>query len=299
MAQKSDNLLMLVDDEIQTLQALERVFKNKFRVVSFQDPTKALESLSNYNVNLLDSPAIVLADYNLAGKSGLDFLEEIRSLLPNTIRCLFSGELGSVEISRALKAGVIHRFFQKPWDNENLKLHMQECLQLHEYLREATADPLTGLLNRKGFLERLHIEMERASRHRRPLGLLMLDLDQFKQVNDIQGHQAGDNLVLEVTQTLKSTLRNIDLISRYGGDEFLVALPDTDASNTTLIAERIRAKVGSINAGLPGFSVSIGVTFLSDRAITPTHFIQEADEALYQAKNRGKNRVEVYQVRSR
>jgi diguanylate cyclase (GGDEF)-like protein len=294
MAQNSDALLMLVDDEIQTLQALERVFKNRFRVVSFQDPKKALASLGHHDANIVDGPAIVLADYHLGRNSGLDFLADIRSVLPHAIRCLFSGEMGSAAISKALQTGVIHRFFQKPWDNETLRLHMQECLQLHEFLREATTDPLTGLLNRKGLLERLHIEMERAERHYRPLSLLMMDLDQFKQVNDSHGHQAGDRLVVDVAETLKATLRNIDLISRYGGDEFLVVLPDTDAKNTLMIAERLRAKVGSLDTGIPDFSVSIGVTFLSDRAITPAHFIQEADEALYQAKNRGKNRVETY-----
>ncbi len=301
MDQISDSLLMLVDDELSTLQALERVFKNQFRVIAFQDPDVALQQLiAQFQTS--EGPAIILADYSLPQQTGLSFLAEVRNRWPQTIRCLFSGQMNPLEISSALKSGVIHRFFQKPWDNENLRLHMIECLQLHYLLRQATSDDLTQLLNRKGLLEHLEIEIERSHRHQRPLTLMMLDLDEFKSINDIMGHQAGDQTVIEVAGVLKTTLRNIDLISRYGGDEFVVVLPDTDLNSASLVAERIRTKIEALSGKPEGFSVSIGLTLfganhksdIRPERISAATLIHQADTAMYQAKNLGKNKVRIY-----
>ena len=289
MGQNPDSILMLIDDEIATLQALERIFKSDFKVLSFQSPDQALAHLHRFQNS--DGPAIVLSDFNLPNLSGLDFLAEVRSRWPQTIRCLFSGQMSSLEISQALRNGVIHRFFQKPWDNETLRLHMIECLQLHGFLIQAKNDSLTQLLNRKGLLDQLEIEIERSHRHQRPLALMLLDIDQFKMINDQLGHHAGDLTVIEVAEVLKSTLRNIDLISRYGGDEFIVVLPDTNESAALLIADRIRTKIEALSQRTQTISVSIGISLLGTEKLVGPELIKRADNAMYQAKSLGKNRV--------
>ncbi|HZH89900.1 MAG TPA: diguanylate cyclase [Pyrinomonadaceae bacterium] len=161
-------------------------------------------------------------------------------------------------------------------------------------------DPLTGLLNRRYLEERLGEEFERSKRHRFPMSFLMIDIDNFKEYNDRNGHQAGD-LALEITaQCLKSALRSADVASRYGGEEFSILLPQTSATEALVIAERIRSRVEKSSyphgENQPGGSitVSIGVSAFGPKLETPSGIIGAADHALYVAKSRGKNCVVSY-----
>lgn len=161
-------------------------------------------------------------------------------------------------------------------------------------------DPLTGLLNRRYLEERLGEEFERSKRHRFPMSFLMIDIDNFKEYNDRNGHQAGD-LALEITaQCLKSALRSADVASRYGGEEFSILLPQTSATEALVIAERIRSRVEKSSyphgESQPGGSitVSIGISAFGPKLETPSSIIGAADHALYVAKSRGKNCVVSY-----
>lgn len=161
-------------------------------------------------------------------------------------------------------------------------------------------DSLTGLLNRRYLEERLGEELERSKRHRFPMSFLMIDIDNFKEYNDRNGHQAGD-VALEVTaQCLKSALRSEDVASRYGGEEFSVLLPQTSLSEAHVIAERIRRRVERTSfehrEDQPGgaVTVSIGISSFAPKVDSPESIIGAADQALYLAKSRGKNRIEAY-----
>jgi diguanylate cyclase (GGDEF)-like protein len=161
-------------------------------------------------------------------------------------------------------------------------------------------DPLTGLLNRRYLEERLSEELERSKRHRFAMSFLMIDIDDFKNYNDRNGHQAGD-LALEMTaQCLKSALRSTDVAARYGGEEFSILLPQTNISEALVIADRIRRRVERTHyphgkaQPLGAVTVSIGISSFGPNLDTPASIIHAADRALYLAKNRGKNCIDSF-----
>ena len=166
---------------------------------------------------------------------------------------------------------------------------------------EARVDALTGLLNRRGFEERLDLELARARRDRTWLTVVRFDLDHFKQVNDSYGHAAGDRLLAWLGATITEHIRGVDAAARVGGDEFVVILPDTDAADGEAFAERIRRMVTRGGAGeLDGLDISVTAGVAS--ALAPTssrQLLEDADRALYRAKSAGRNRVAGAAVESR
>lgn len=172
-------------------------------------------------------------------------------------------------------------------------MSMQQAAEA-ELRRLASTDPLTGALNRRSFLSAAKAELDRATRYQAPLSVAMLDIDHFKRVNDNFGHAAGDLCLAELVTTLRGELRSSDLISRYGGEEFALLLPETAGDPALALADRIRARVASkpVAAGDMrfGYTVSIGVAAL-EPGLTIDETLAHADSALYRAKNTGRNRV--------
>ena len=166
-----------------------------------------------------------------------------------------------------------------------------------EVQRLATTDPLTGLANRRVFEQRLMEEARRARRYRRPLALIMADLDRFKVYNDTFGHPAGDAVLQEVASLLQANVRKTDLVARYGGEEFAILLPETSAAGALAVAEKIRVAVENHpfprRETLPGgrLTISLGIAAFPEEVDEPEALIQYADEALYRAKALGGNRV--------
>jgi two-component system cell cycle response regulator len=160
-------------------------------------------------------------------------------------------------------------------------------------------DPLTGLFNRRHFDHRLHQELQRARRDGRPCSVMLVDLDNFKTVNDSEGHDAGDQVLRCVSHVLRSSLRATDEIARIGGDEFAVVLPNTDFENAMqVVGKRLIDRTESCRQELAetgldvSVSVSIGMTtFYAANPITPAEVLKKADEALYMAKAAGKNAI--------
>ncbi len=159
----------------------------------------------------------------------------------------------------------------------------------------ATIDEMTGLYNRRHFIERFQAEMSRASRYRAELSFLILDVDLFKDVNDRHGHLLGDVVLRQFSEILRHMTRQIDLVGRLGGEEFAVCLPETGREQALLLAERLREAIAQAMFGLPDqpFSVtaSIGATEATEADRTFSEIFHRADRALYQAKNAGRNRV--------
>jgi diguanylate cyclase (GGDEF)-like protein/PAS domain S-box-containing protein len=170
-----------------------------------------------------------------------------------------------------------------------------ERKRLEDHTKELAAiDPLTGAYNRRKGDELLAVEFGRLARYRRPFAVLMMDIDHFKSVNDRFGHAAGDAVLCALVQTCRNALRSIDMVMRWGGEEFLVVLPDTDATQATSTAERLRAAVAAMEVAPPGdpiirFTVSIGVALPTSDI--PSELLSRSDEALYAAKAGGRNQV--------
>ncbi len=157
----------------------------------------------------------------------------------------------------------------------------------------ASTDELTALLNRREMKYRSTLVLEQAARSRQSVGLLMLDIDHFKRINDTFGHLEGDRVLKQLGQLLKGFGRQTDLISRFGGEEFLLMLPDTSKSDTLLFCQRLHKLIKQIKVGDSALKASIGVSISTDK-VSFTDLFSQADNALYKAKTLGRNRTEVY-----
>jgi diguanylate cyclase (GGDEF)-like protein len=171
-----------------------------------------------------------------------------------------------------------------------------------ELTKLTITDPLTGVLNRRYLYDRLKDEVARSERHGHQLSLLMLDLDGFKQCNDTFGHLFGDRILKGIAETLLSTVRSIDIVARYGGDEFMIILPETAEPVAVEIAERLRNNVAkqsvrpedTAGSGPSTLTASIGIVCYPVHGKTIEGLLENVDKALYHAKNKGKNRIEVF-----
>lgn len=163
--------------------------------------------------------------------------------------------------------------------------------------RMATTDALTGANNRHQFFLMAHQEFNKAKRYGHPLGVIMLDIDYFKSINDNHGHQTGDEVLQALAATARETLRQTDIFGRLGGEEFAAVLPETDEDNARNVAERLRTELANLAVAskdeLISFTVSVGVTILGEEDETLEEVLNRADESLYKAKRGGRNRVVV------
>jgi diguanylate cyclase (GGDEF)-like protein len=177
-----------------------------------------------------------------------------------------------------------------------------QSLRIPGLQEEARTDPKTGLANMKHFSEACAMEIDRATRFRRPLCVLMADLDHLREINNTRGHLAGDQVIRRVAEAIRRAVREYDLAARFGGDEFAVLMPESTLPDAVVVADRIRREVESLSdtttAGQPiPATVSIGVAQFPRDGRTATDLLQAADRAVYQAKAFGRNRVFVFEDR--
>lgn len=172
--------------------------------------------------------------------------------------------------------------------------------QLHQEVKQqAITDGLTGLHNFRYIKGRLEEEIKRAQRFKRPLALIMVDVDDFKKFNDTYGHPEGNKALKSLANILSFNIREVDIVARYGGEEFIIILPEANREEVEKIAERIRSEVEKFNFAdeknhsKRKITISLGITSCFQENITPQGLVQKVDQALYQAKGKGRNRVEV------
>ena len=182
-------------------------------------------------------------------------------------------------------------------NHELLKVQKELAQRNSDLERLAYRDTLTGLLNRRSILEKLHEWLHHVRRYKGRLAVAMLDIDHFKQVNDLRGHRVGDTVLAEMAGIMRRSVRQTDFVGRYGGEEFLIVLPRTDAAGAAKMAERVRVAVqGTPMRAMdgPDFSttVSLGVAEYCD-CDDEDSLVGRADAALYRAKELGRNRVEL------
>ena len=190
--------------------------------------------------------------------------------------------------------------------NQRLELHLdgqKRNVDLHlQVSRQAVTDELTGLANHGRFQELLGAEMERVRRYHHPIGLIMLDIDDFKSINDTHGHQQGDVVLKRVARVVADSSRDADVPARYGGEEMALILPHTDLEGAYAIAERVRGAVEGLriprmdDQGVLRISASLGVAATTDGF--KDALIADADGALYEAKRSGKNRTARAKIRA-
>jgi len=250
-----------------------------------------------------ESPNLIISDWMMPRMDGLALCREIRNMEKSEyiyfIILTTKGE--KKDIIEGLEAGA-DDFLTKPFNPEELKYRIrigERIINLERRILElANTDPLTGLLNRRAFLERMEQEMSRAQREKKPLSLILADIDHFKSVNDTYGHQIGDLVLQRFVGQLTTSTRPYDFLGRYGGEEFVVCLPGGDGLQAASVSERIRRQVEDMEIMLPDDSRSIRITASFGTASNSIEsgknvdlLIKRADDALYLAKDKGRNCV--------
>lgn len=248
-------------------------------------------------------PSILVSDWMMPRMDGLTLCRKIRGLenahYIYVILLTTKGE--KRDIIEGLEAGA-DDFLTKPFNHEELKYRIrigERIINLEQrILQMANTDPLTGLLNRRAFMDRMTQETDRAHRNETPLSFLLTDIDHFKQVNDTYGHQVGDLVLQCFAKTLTRTVRPYDFLGRYGGEEFVICMPGATEPQTEIAAERLRKEVEEMEIIRPDTSdlirvtASFGTATCRMRSREPVDaLIKRADDALYRAKSQGRNRV--------
>jgi two-component system cell cycle response regulator len=242
----------------------------------------------------------IVVDLYMPGATGLEVVERAQKLDPN-IQAIILTASASVETAvEALRAGV-YDYMTKPFESmaafelaltralEHRRLIEENARLFAEVQRLAVTDPVTGLFNRHKLNEVLDLEVERARRYGRPLSLIMLDIDDMKKINDTFGHPAGDQALRRVAQAIRSQVRRVDLPTRYGGDEFMIVLPEAKAEEAEAIARRIGTEIARGAFDGVQLSASAGVTAWRPEFATVEDFVRAVDQSLYQDK-RGETR---------
>lgn len=303
----SGGRILVIDDDREEAMALAHDLASEHRPVIETDPAKALQSARG---------PIDLAVINV-GSTSFDALRLVAGLRSgdHSRQAPILAVVNPSDRSRLLKAldlGV-NDLLPQPFDPLELRVRVRALIRRKryaDYLRDTVAqsmelaviDPLTGLNNRRYMMGQLDALFERLAPGIEPVALLMLDIDHFKHVNDTWGHVLGDEVLREVAVRLAASVRAIDLPCRYGGEEFVVVMPGTRLSDAARVAERIREEISgkvfvSGDQEIP-VSVSVGVSASDGAEDRPESLLRRADEALYEAKSAGRNRVVIHTPRS-
>jgi len=296
--------LLVVDDDALLRRSLNlQLTRAGYEVHEAEDGQTAWEMI------LRDGYRFVITDWNMPGVSGPELVRRIRQAetAGYTYIMMLTAHIERLDVVAGLEAGA-DDYLTKPFDMDELRARVAigaRILALESRLKEslssveelAVRDSLTGLFNRRAFDARLTDEVQRAVRYQRPLSLLMIDIDHFKLYNDQHGHPQGDALLRELSTLFLSCVRSTDYVTRYGGEEFAIILPETNSANALAVAGTILDRVCrhpfAFRETQPGGSltVSIGVAGHDDHQLDEAQLLLAADQALYLAKAAGRNRV--------
>jgi two-component system chemotaxis response regulator CheY len=299
---------LIVEDEPEFRLLLSLLLrKNEYEVVEAMDGQTAWDILQRERIPL------VLTDWVMPQMHGPELIRKIRSAnFPYyTYIILLTARTAHQDVVDGLRSGA-DDYLVKPFDSEELGARLtiaERIIGLEARLREtldqmralALKDSLTGILNRRAILETAEDELERAHREHSSLSILMCDLDHLKSINDRFGHAAGDQALKLAIDSVVKNLRQYDHVGRWGGDEFLIILPNTEMDEAYQIAERLRLTIERVEMDLEGkdelgLRMSLGVTSTSTQNnLNLDMLVKQADVALYLAKNNGKNQVRIYQ----
>ena len=297
--------VLVVDDDASVVRMLEIGLADEYLVVSVVQPTKALDEFQAAN------PDVVITDIVMPGISGFDILRRVKEINQLVEVILLTGELPdkAKPAVNALHSGA-HDYLLKPVKIRELKTAIQRALSkqrqqmenkhnLKELLRRANTDYLTGLSNRHQFQTQFQQEFERSERYERCLSCVIVDIDDFKAINDDYGHYAGDQVLQRLGELLRTHFRSSDLKCRYGGEEFVLALPEANAEVAAIVAEKLRRLVSKDSFAFAEpplhITASLGIATCSMRNFSSAEdLIHAADLALLRAKREGRNCVRAH-----
>jgi diguanylate cyclase (GGDEF)-like protein len=301
--------ILIAEDENVSRMVLAKALANHgYEVLQAQDGLEAWAIFQDEKEDI----HIAILDWQMPGMDGIELCQKIKNAsLSHYVYIIFlTGKRDIENIVEGLETGA-DDYLPKPFDKRELLSRLKVGLRLIEFERAlrganhklhtlAITDDLTGISNRRAVFECMRGEISRASRENCPFCLIMLDIDHFKKVNDTYGHGAGDKVLIEVVNRIKSKLRPYDVIGRYGGEEFIVGISKVDSKISKVIAERLRTCICErpfqIEDRKIDIRISLGVVYFTpsrDNNINDLleAMIKAADIALYKAKEAGRNRV--------
>lgn len=297
--------ILIADDSLVSRHLLDATLRKwGYEVVVACDGAEAWDILQRE-----DTPALAILDWMMPGITGPEVCRMVRQRAkePYTYILLLTSKSLKEDLIEGMESGA-DDYIIKPFDQHELKVRLRagtrlvdlqaQLLSAREALREqATRDSLTRLWNRPHILEIMQRELARGQRENTPLGVILVDLDNFKSINDTYGHIAGDAVLREAARRMETCVRQYDSLGRYGGEEFLILIPGCSDRSILDKGEALRAAVSRDPMVLTETSftltASFGVTVAMPSAVnTSENLIRRADEALYRAKRLGRNRVE-------
>jgi len=289
--------ILIVDDNNNNIRLLQDILEDEgYEVFTLNSGIPVLETSRKIK------PDIILLDIMMPLLDGFEVCKALKedTELKDIPVIMVTAKAEGKDLKNALEIGAVD-YIKKPIDEEEVIARVQSALRQkdsREVLREkASRDGLTGLFNHRILLELLETEINKQKRNKQSISFVMLDIDYFKKVNDTYGHTAGDLVLKELSNILKNMVRGGDIPGRYGGEEFGIILPDITREDTYQLCERIRQRIADydfyINPDSIRATISIGFYNKSaENNSTCETVIKYADEALYKAKQNGRNRVE-------
>jgi len=289
--------VLIIEDHPDQRSLLEIFLqKEEYHVIVAEDGIEALKKLDN------ETPDIILCDIRMPRMDGLEFIRKLRnnSAFRNTYVILITGRFQESDLITGLELGA-DDCLTKPFHLTELLARIRAGSRVVEYKKQiehqALVDFVTGLSNRRAFENKLDEEFTRATRYGHPLSLLILDVDDFKRINDTHGHYFGDKVLQKIAENLQAKTRRSDYPARYGGDEFVLILPEGNLESAYQAGDKIRKEIKALRfeASNGAFSVtlSIGISSTSEKPYSNWNLlIQDADEALYVAKMNGKDQLQ-------
>jgi two-component system, cell cycle response regulator len=295
--------ILIVDDRQSSFDRLVATLVTEHNVDVETDPNEALFHAAEGNYDVL------LVSLGLQNFDGLRLCSQVRSLerTRNTPILAVAEPDNNARLVRGLEIGV-NDYLIRPIDKNEMLARVRTQIKKKRYterLRDnvqasiemAITDALTGLFNRRYMETHLSALVEQAANRGKPISVLVVDIDFFKSINDGHGHDAGDDVLREFALRIRKSIRNIDLACRYGGEEFVIVMPETDMGVATMVAERLRRRIASEpfaiqqGAGSLEVTISIGIAALGAPGDNAAAILKRADQALYRAKRDGRNRV--------
>jgi two-component system, cell cycle response regulator len=287
--------VLIIDDSVSVHRLLKaRLSSEGLTLLEALDGNSGIEMAHEHK------PDVILLDLSMPGLDGFQVLRQLKDdpAVGQIPVIVLSGMQSPQDKVTAFDLGAID-FIAKPFDLTELRVRVRSAIRLSELLQllsqRAQIDGLTGLYNRAHFDRRWPEELAGATRHDRPISLAMIDLDHFKSINDTFGHPAGDSVIQALGRILQEQCRSSDIACRYGGEEFIIILPDTSPDAGFELCDRIRLSIAQITwPRHPERKVtcSIGLVGAEGSVLaSPTTMIEAADKILYKAKQAGRNRV--------